>query len=114
MMGLVTTQVDELTQERKVLLDRLATLGLGGPLFSFPSSPDSSGNEAEQIDPEAEEIEKLMNLRRRPSKLADALTRKAYRDYNKVQAGPSIKWIPKVEAITAALDEAEASGKKQA
>ena len=55
-----------------------------------------------------------MNLRRRPSKLADALTRKAYRDYNKVQAGPSVKWIAKVDSMTAALDEAEASGKKQA
>jgi hypothetical protein len=65
-----------------------------------------------------------MNLRRRPSKLADALTRKAYRDYNRAQAGPSVKWIAKVEdpqaqaskvdTMTAVLDEAEASGKKQA
>jgi hypothetical protein len=131
MMGLVTTQVDELTHERRLLLDRLATLGLGGPLFNSPSWPDSSENtagnaaeEAEPIDPEAEEMEKLMNLRRRPSKLADALTRKAYRDYNRVQAGPSVKWIPKAEApkaqaakldtMTKALDEAEALGKKQA
>ncbi len=113
-MALVTTQVDELTRERKVLLDRLATLGLGGPLFNSPSWPDSSGNEAEAIDPDAEEMEKLMNLRRRPSKLAEALTRKAYRDYNKVQAGPSVKWIAKADTMTAALDEAEASGKKQA
>jgi hypothetical protein len=121
MMALVTTQVDELTRERRVLLDRLATLGLGGPLFNSPSWPDSSGSEpeaidpdAEEIDPDAEEMEKLMNLRRRPSKLAEALTRKAYRDYNKVQAGPSVKWIAKADTITAALDEAEASGKKQA
>jgi len=113
-MALVTTQVDALTHERKVLLDRLATLGLGGPLFTSLSSPDSSGSEAEPIDPDAEEMEKLMNLRRRPSKLADALTRKAYRDYNKVQAGPSVKWIAKADSMTAALDEAEASGKKQA
>lgn len=115
-MALVTTQVDELTCERKVLLDRLATLGLGGPLFNSPSWPDSSGNEDEEeaIDPDAEEIEKLMNLRRRPSKLADALTRKAYRDYNKVQAGPSVKWIAKADTMTRALDEAEASGKTQA
>ena len=35
-MALVTTQVDELTRERRVLLDRLATLGLGGPLFNSP------------------------------------------------------------------------------
>ena len=113
-MALVTTQVDELTRERKVLLDRLATLGLGGPLFNSPSWPDSSGNEEEPVDPGAEEIEKLMNLRRRPSKLADALTRKAYRDYNKVQAGPSVKWIAKADTMTRAFDEAEASGKTQA
>ena len=113
-MALVTTQVDALIEERKVLLDRLATLGLGGPLFNSPPWPDSSAPDAEAIDPDTEEMEKLMNLRRRPSKLADALTRKAYRDYNRVQTGASVKWIPKVEAVTAALDEAEALGKKQA
>jgi hypothetical protein len=114
MMALVTTQADALIQERKVLLDRLATLGLGGPLFNSPSLPDTSANEAEPVDPDAEEIEKLMSLRRRPSKLADALTRKAYRDYNKVQVGPTVKWIPKADTISAALDEAEATGKTQA
>ncbi len=119
-MGLLSSQVFDLKREREILLDRLATLGLGGPLFSSPVWPDSSESTGantteEPIDPEAEEIEKLMNSwRRRPSKLADALTRKAYRDYNRAQAGPSVKWIPKVEAVTAALDEAEASGKKQA
>ena len=115
-MGLVTMQLGELKAERQVLLDRLATLGLGGPLFSSPSLPSSSEEPMEEpSDPEAEEIEKLMSSwRRRPSKLADALTRKAQRDYNRVQAGPSVKWIPKGEAVTAALDEAEASGKKQA
>jgi hypothetical protein len=112
MMALVTTQVRELAQERRVLLDRLATLGLGGPLFNSPPSADSSESTTEETpDPEAEEIEKLMKSRRRPSKLADALTRKAYRDYNRVQTGASVKWIPKVEAITAALDEAEALAK---
>jgi hypothetical protein len=119
LMVLMTTQVDALIHERKVLLDRLATLGLGGPLFNSPSWPDSlenetAGSESEAIDPDAEEMEKLMNLRRRPSKLAEALTRKAYRDYNKVQAGPNVKWIAKADTMTAALDEAEASGKKQA
>ena len=119
MMALVTTQVEALIHERKVLLDRLATIGLGGPLFSSPAWPDSSENEAtanegEPIDPDAEEMEKLMNLRRRPSKLAEALTRKAYRDYNKMQAGPRVQWIAKTDSMTTALDEAEASGKKQA
>ncbi len=109
-MALLTTQVAELTQERKVLLDRLATLGLGGPLFSLASSDDSSGSE-DPVDPEVDEIESLLKSRRRPSKLADALTRKAYRDYHRVQTGAHVKWIPKVEAVTAALDEAEVSGK---
>jgi hypothetical protein len=115
MMDLVTTQVDELTRERKVLLDRLATLGLGGPLFSSPSldGPSESPSPIDPVDPEVEEIESLMKSRRRPSKLADALTRKAYRDYNRVQTGAHVKWVPKVEAVTAALDEAEALGKKK-
>jgi hypothetical protein len=107
MMGLLTTQLGELKAERQILLDRLATLGLGGPLFSSISLGDSSETE-EAVDPEPEELEKLMTSRRRPSKLADALTRKAYRDYNRVQSGASVKWV------SAALDEAEVLGKKQA
>jgi hypothetical protein len=107
MMGLVTSQLADLKAERQILLDRLATLGLGGPLFSLPCSAESSENTPEEpVDPEAEEIEKLMKSRRRPSKLADALTRKAYRDYNRVQTGAHVKWV------AAALDEAEALGKK--
>jgi hypothetical protein len=113
MMGLLMTQLGELKVERQILLDRLATLGLGGPLFSLVSSGDSSDTE-EAVDPEAEELEKLITSRRRPSKLADALTRKAYRDYNRVQSGPSVKWVSRAEAVTAALDEAEALGKNAA
>jgi hypothetical protein len=110
MMALLTTQVDVLTHERRLLLDRLATLGLGGPLFSSVSSDDSSET-ADPVDAEAEEIESLLHARRRPSKLADALTRKAYRDYHRMQTGANVKWIPKAEPVTAALDEAEALGK---
>ena len=111
-MGLVQQQVESLAQERRVLLDRLATLGLGGPLFSSGESEGSSANEAEElVDPEAEEIERLLKSRRRPSKLADALTRKAFRDFNRGQSGPSVKWIPKVDAVNAALDQAEAVGR---
>ena len=49
-MRLMTTQVDELVHERRVLLDRLATLGLGGPLFSSPSWSDSSEETAEEAE----------------------------------------------------------------
>jgi hypothetical protein len=112
MMGLLRQQMEELAQERRVLLDRLATLGLGGPLFSSGGSGEPSANTAEElVDPVAEEIAQLMKSRRRPSKLADALTRKAYRDYNRAQSGPSVKWIPKVD-VSAALDEAEARGRE--
>jgi hypothetical protein len=115
MMDLLTSQIADLKEERQILLDRLATLGLGGPLFSAPSWTDSSESTADEpTDPDAEEIEKLMKSRRRPSKLADALTRKAYRDYNRARSGPSVKWIAKVDAVTAALDQAEESGRKQA
>ena len=114
-MGLVKQQMEQLSQERRVLLDRLATLGLGGPLFSSAGSVDSSVSEAEEmVDPEAEEIEQLLKSRRRPSKLADALTRKAYRDYNQAQSGAHVKWVPKVDAVNAALDEAEAAGRQAA
>ncbi len=112
-MALVTTQADELKRERTVLLDRLATLGLGGPLFTSARGQAPPESE-EAIDPEAEEMEKLMQLRRRPSKLAGALTRKAYRDYHKVLAGPSVRRFAKAGTMTAALDEAEALGKTQA
>ena len=110
-MALLTAQAEALTHERRVLLDRLATLGLGGPLFSSASSDDSFET-ADPVDPEVEERESLLQSRRRPSKLADALTRKAYRDYRRVQTGANVKWIPGVESVTAALDEAEALGKK--
>ena len=103
MMALVTTQVAELTAERRLLLDRLATLGLGGPLFT--TVPVAEEPVEEPV--EADELEKLMNLRRRPSKLADALTRKAYRDYHRAPTGPSVQWI------ASALDQAEATGKIQ-
>jgi hypothetical protein len=87
-VDLLTAHVIESTRERKLLLDRLL-----GP-----------AEEPVETTAEADEIAQLMNLRRRPSKLADALTRKAYRDYNKTQATPSVMWM---------LDEAEASGKNQ-
>jgi hypothetical protein len=86
-VDLLRAQVAELTRERQLLLERLL-----GPV----EEP------AEEASPELDEMAQLMSLRRRPSKLADALTRKAYRDHNKGLATPSVMWM---------LDEAEASGK---
>ncbi len=89
MVDLLRAQVAELTRERQGLLERLL-----GPV------EEAAADE----EPEVDEIAQLMNLRRRPSKLADALTRKAYRDHNKGLAKPSVMWM---------LDEAEASGKNR-
>jgi hypothetical protein len=113
MMGLMREHLAVVVEERRALLDRLATVGLGGPLFGAAVSEEASAGEpVESADPEAEEIERLLRSRRRPSRLADALTRKAFRDFNRVQSGPRVKWIPKVDAVNAALDEAEAVGKR--
>jgi hypothetical protein len=113
MMGLVREQLAAVVEERRTLLDRLATLGLGGPLFGSAGSEETSASEAEELaDPEAEEIERLLKSRRRPSKLADALTRKAFRDFSRGQSGPGVKWIPNVDAVNTALDQAEAVGKR--
>ncbi len=114
MMGLVSAQLSELKAERQILLDRLASLGLGGPLFSSAAAREEEPEE-EDVAFEGQELEKLMmSWRRRPSKLADALTSKARRDQARGLAGPSVQWIPRADAVTAALDEAEALGKIQA
>ncbi|MGC2399474.1 MAG: hypothetical protein WA510_06820 [Acidobacteriaceae bacterium] len=111
--SLLSRQVDELISERRLLLDRLAALGLGGPLFCAPST-DSISESEEPSDPDAEELERLRTSRRRPSKLADALTRKAYRDYNRIQSGANVHWVSQAEAVSAALNQAEALGKQTA
>jgi hypothetical protein len=111
---LLSTQVGELKDERRLLLDRLATLGLGGPIFRVPEPESSETNDPPELaDPEGEMIEELMRFRRRPAKLADALTRKAFREYSKRGTGPKVAWVPAAtEKINAALDEAEEQGKR--
>jgi hypothetical protein len=108
---LLSKQIEELICERRVLLDRLATLGLGGPLFHVPE-PEVDPATEEPADEEVEELERLLEVRRRPSKLADALTRKAQRDLTRVNTGPRVKWVSQAEAVSAALNEAEALGKQ--
>jgi hypothetical protein len=111
---LLSTQLRELKDERKLLLDRLATLGLGGPIFRLPTPEEVEAEEApELVDPEGEAIAELMRFRRRPARLADELTRNAYRNYSKRNVGPKVAWVPaSQEKVNAALDEAEAQGKR--
>src|SRR5437867_1290629 len=116
MLDMLRVQISELTAERRVLLDRLGVLGLGGPLFALAGEQEPGVEEdAEAVDAAASEIEQLLRLRRRPSQLAEALTRKAQRDQRKGPVGPRVSWVPAADAaphdMKLALDQAEAAGK---
>jgi hypothetical protein len=115
-MQLLTSQVSDLKHEREILLDRLGTIGLGGPLFNGASQPDSSPSTAQEADQTEEEIElaHIRSLQRTPSKLAAYMTRKAHRDAQRMYNGPSVARIPDLSRINEALDQAEELGKKQA
>ena len=109
----LTSQVSDLRREREILLDRLGTIGLGGPLFTLPQLSDSSPN----TEPEAElteeqtTIQRVLALRRRPSKFAAAVTRQAYTDYNKAKVGPTVKWVADGQPeVSEMLDKAEQAG----
>jgi len=117
MMLLVNSQVSDLKHERKILLDRLATIGLGGPLFNSPSPQDSSPNmaqEEESISEEEAELAHINRLKRKPSTLAAYLTHKMARDARKLDRGPSVARMHDLSKVNAALDAAEELGKKQA
>lgn len=114
--ALLTSQVSDLKREREILLDRLGTIGLGGPLFSGPSQQDSlQSTEAEEEAISAEEMHlaTLERLKRTPSKLAAYLTRHATQQARRPLRGPSVALIPDMTKVNAALDQAEALGKKQ-
>lgn len=110
----LTSQVSDLKREREILLDRLGTIGLGGPLFSLPSQPDSLPNtEAEEeLTEQAAELAHLRSLRRTPSKMAAYYTQKAFKDAQRMYNGPSVARIPDMSKINEALDQAEEMGKK--
>lgn len=106
MMGLLTSQLSELKAERTILLDRLALLGLGGTLFSSPSLQDSSpATEVEEELTEEEQEQRYMSSLR-PSMRARFKQWQMKRDQYKVNRGPGVAYI------NAALDQAEAAGKR--
>jgi hypothetical protein len=110
MVALFTAQAEELKSERKLLWDRLATMGMGGPVFSAPASTEPVEEEDAAADEMASRLERLVALRKRPTKLAEELARQA----SQVRENPlpKVAWIPDGR-IAAALDQAEESGKKQ-
>lgn len=115
--SLLTLQLSELKAERSILLDRLALLGLGGTLFSLPSSQDSSPamEPEKELTEEQQEQRYEESLRRTPSKLAHWREFKARRDRNKVYRGPDVAYITpepqQVAKVTDALEQAEQAAK---
>lgn len=99
----------------KQVVDRLATTGLGYPLYSSPSLPDSSPTmeaEEEITDPAEEALQRIMNIRQ-PSKRADAITAWNRRQASAPFRPPSVARIPQMK-VNQALDDAEKQGKRQA
>ena len=63
-------------------------------VYRHPKSGLAMQETPELVDLEGEAIAELMRFRRRPARLADELTRKAYRDYSKRNVGPKVAWVP--------------------
>ena len=112
MLRMLTEEVGELKAERRILLDRLASMGLGGPLFEVAAAADAPAEEPEALVDPQQEIQEILRLRRRPSSAAQALTRKARREREGAGAAARTAWIPDVSKINAALDAAEAAGRQ--
>lgn len=102
MVGDLKLSISELKAERTVLYDRLALLGLGGPLFHIPvepeQEPDTEPTEEEQF------AQRLLASKHRPSQAAALITKRMQRPQR-----PS--GVAMVAKVNAALDQAEQLGK---
>lgn len=108
-------QIASMEAERRLLLDRLAVLGLGGPLFAAntesAAEPDVQAEEIAQ-DPDTALMNELARFKHRPSRLADTFGRALERRQGIGSAIPRVAWIPAQEKVTAMLDQAEEQGKR--
>lgn len=116
---LLAADVAELKAERRILLDRLAMLGLGGPLYAEPLATSATEDETDtslsgEASTEEDVLNELLRLRRRPAKLAEALTRSLRRTQETRPASSRIAWIAEGDPVDAALDRAEELGRKTA
>lgn len=114
-VAILRDQIDDLRAERKLLLDRLGSIGLGGPIYNPVTVPVAYATEAPEeeeeedlIDPEGDMLALLMQYKNRPSKLAAALTRMGRASQSGQSVQKQVAWLPqKSAAVTAALDSAE-------
>jgi hypothetical protein len=111
MIDLLATQVADLREERKILMDRLATLGLGGPLFrkEVAEEQEKEPEQEELIDPFQEERDLRARYRHRPSRLIEELERLQRR---RARTGGKPPWTP--SKIASVLDATENELKEQA
>jgi hypothetical protein len=111
MVDRMTADIAEMRAERKLLLDRLASLGLGGPIFYPLASPPEVATEEEEDEPEQDlESPEAMyedlkqRYRNRPTQLAEALTRLG-RQRRPAPRSTQVAWAR--QAVVSALDSAE-------
>lgn len=114
---LLREQLVELRAERKLLLDRLATMGLGGPLFEKPEQPVKVEEREEEplaASPEQVNYEELMRVVNNPRALKNAVRRQVLAAARQRNDPPSVGWIPQqITRVTEMMDTAEAEGRKQ-
>lgn len=113
-VALLRDRLAEIELERRAYLDRLASVGLGGPLFSVPPpEPEVSAPQAAEAPEAIDEDYLIRAYRTRPSHMAAAVTRMLRRrksqDAMKVARGKHIR-----TAIDDELDAAEEAGRRQA
>jgi hypothetical protein len=112
-VALLQSRIAEIEQERRVYLDRLATAGLGGPLFVVPAPVEQQPLAEAEPPQEVDDAEFLRALRTRPSDMAAAITRRfrrrIVRDAAKEARGAHIR-----HEVEDELNAAEAAGRRQA
>lgn len=102
---LLQDRIVEMQEERRLLYDRLALIGLGGPLFHLPSAEEIKAEQEENDTKEDEAGQELNRLRSmHGSQRAAAITRKNQRAHNSRMRAAS-------RFAMSAIDEAETLGK---
>lgn len=111
---LLQEQIAEMKAERKVIYDRLALLGLGGPLFHLPTPEEAKAEQDEEEEKEEAAAKEYARLRAmRPSQKAAYITRKNQRDFRSVGRAAAM-WTPEAAKVAMEIDQAEKLGEQLA
>jgi hypothetical protein len=114
---LLQEQIAEMRAERKVIYDRLALLGLGGPLFHLPTPEEVKAEQEEENEKEEAAAQELARLKAmRPSQRAAFITRKNQRDFRSIGRAAAA-WVPptpEAAKVAMEIDQAEKLGERLA